>query len=235
MFHNIHSSVMDWLSSGADCQVGIRLFISFTKATRLHQLVAANPSFYSQFVKDSLCHLAGITHGHTIKQNDASPPEPTKLTKPARSMRQDWPFLSDPSCPNELKVLVGDKITAWYNFSDSYYRIHTATTPADQSNLASYIVTNYLENYKIYQELKHYKQHGKVLGEHPIFAQMASFRAWKSLPPLTLSNMLKQVEYNIRRLQRQIKANDRPDLRISRERKLNNYIKEQSELRRLLS
>ncbi len=230
---HIHTSVVDWLAAGADCQVGIRLFKEYNPTSPLIPLISRQHVKFQKLVKDSLCHLAGIYKSHMSPSAKESTVE--KVVPSKTSVRQDWPFLQDIDCPNELKILIGDKITAYYNYADAYSKIADALTPTDQSNLACYIVANYLEKQAITAELQHYKEKRIVLGKHPLFKEVVKYKDWRSLPPIEQSKMLSQIQYNIRRLERQLLTNDRPDLKINREKKLYSYQKDLIELKRIMS
>lgn len=96
-----------------------------------------------------------------------------KITK--ESLRVEFPFLNSPDCPNELKILIADKITAW----NEYLVLHDEVSKAESGELvltkeelqtkASRSIECFDENQKIYEELNAYKETGKVLGKHPIF------------------------------------------------------------------
>src|SRR5690606_4957300 len=92
-------------------------------------------------------------------------------TNDKRKIRSDWPFLADPECPPELKLLISDKITAYRNCIQEYENLPKAISASEQLNTVRSLVTNFIANHDIYKELKYYKDTGKVLGEHKVFAQ----------------------------------------------------------------
>lgn len=101
------------------------------------------------------------------KGKEAIPPEKKKL-------RDEFPFLSDPDCPDKLKILVADKLTAYDNFRKAHAVIQERKDDApveELAKLAKMSVENYEENIIIYDELMHYRDHGTILGVHPIFAE----------------------------------------------------------------
>ena len=93
----------------------------------------------------------------------------------AESLRVEFPFLGDKDCPNELKILVADKITLW----NEYLVLHDEALKAEAGEIslskeelevkAKRAVECFDENQKIYDELNAYKENGKVLGKHPLF------------------------------------------------------------------
>jgi hypothetical protein len=93
-------------------------------------------------------------------------------------LRDDFPFLNDANCPDELKVLVADKITAYkaYVKGQSDLVKHAngdlALEEDEAKNLAAQVVENFEKNREIYEELNYYGIHGKILGNHSIFAAL---------------------------------------------------------------
>lgn len=93
-------------------------------------------------------------------------------------LRGDFPFLNDADCPDELKVLVADKITAYKAYvKDQADLVKHANGELDlqadtAKNLAAQVVENFEKNREIYEELNYYKEHGKILGNHPIFKNL---------------------------------------------------------------
>jgi hypothetical protein len=96
----------------------------------------------------------------------------------AKSIRVEFPFLSEKDCPDEFKILVADKITAWNQYLDiqeELVRIESGedfATPERKANLAELAISYFDENQKIYDELNCYQTTGKVLGVHPIFKKL---------------------------------------------------------------
>jgi hypothetical protein len=97
----------------------------------------------------------------------------------AKQIRVEFPFLNDKDCPNELKILVADKITAWNEYLDIQKTIGLIESgeleEKDTEKLASLAkkaIKAFDENKKIYDELNCYQTTGKVLGVHPIFKKL---------------------------------------------------------------
>jgi FtsZ-binding cell division protein ZapB len=96
----------------------------------------------------------------------------------AKSIRVEFPFLNDKNCPDEFKILIADKITAWNSYLEFQDKIKKAESGEEpQSNevleiLAKEVIQFFDENQKIYDELNAYQTTGKVLGLHPIFKKL---------------------------------------------------------------
>lgn len=107
---------------------------------------------------------------------------PTEV-KEGIKLREEFPFLNELDCPEELHILVGQKLSHYY----AYVQAHKAllvvidpegenTTPVEMTpeqikDLAEAAVVNFEVNQLIWKELKHYDEHKEVLGTHPIFEQ----------------------------------------------------------------
>lgn len=97
-----------------------------------------------------------------------------------KKLREEFPFLSDKNCPDEFKILIADKITAW----NSYVQTQEIITKVEAGELvleekdallglAKMAIEYFDKNQKIYNELNHYAETGTVLGLHPIFKTVA--------------------------------------------------------------
>ncbi len=95
---------------------------------------------------------------------------PEEIKKTIR-LRKEFPFLNDDDCPNELKILVADRITAYHKYVEAHKVLFVTDTIEELGELAGAVVENYLENQEIWDELNHYKENKEVLGKHPVFAQ----------------------------------------------------------------
>ena len=101
------------------------------------------------------------------------------LTKiDAKSVRVEFPFLNDKDCPDELKILMADKITAWNRYLETHAYLQKIETgevkesDEHKAELAKEAIFYFDENQKIYDELNVYAETGKVLGKHPIFKRL---------------------------------------------------------------
>ncbi|MCX6232728.1 MAG: hypothetical protein NTZ33_14415 [Bacteroidetes bacterium] len=95
---------------------------------------------------------------------------PEEIKKTIR-LREDFPFLGNADCPNELKILVADRITAYHKYVEAHKALFDAASPEEIAELSAAVIDNYIENQEIWAELTHYKETGEVLGAHPIFAE----------------------------------------------------------------
>lgn len=92
-----------------------------------------------------------------------------------KPIREEFPFLNEPNCPDEFKILVADKITAWnaYKLNHAILQKHASGEAVLSEEKAKEVAKDSLENYEmnqlIYEELNHYQANSEILGKHPIF------------------------------------------------------------------
>lgn len=112
----------------------------------------------------------------------------------AKQIRVEFPFLNNKDCPDELKILMADKITAWNSYLAFQEEIQAAESgEKPQSNEVIAIMANeaikcFDENQKIYDELNCYQSTGKVLGVHPIFKKL---RLTREVEEMTADELIK--------------------------------------------
>ena len=90
-------------------------------------------------------------------------------------LREEYPFLREESTPQEMKALVTDKITAWYDFAEKHAEL--VSLAYDETNDPNFIdkmgavakqaTDKFQLNADIKKELDFYKEKGKVLGIVP--------------------------------------------------------------------
>ena len=93
-------------------------------------------------------------------------------------LREEYPFLREESTPQELKALVTDKITAWYDFAEKHEKLakmveNSGNTISENGEpdplavLCKEAIDKFKLNADIKKELDFYKEKGKVLGIVP--------------------------------------------------------------------
>lgn len=101
-------------------------------------------------------------------------------------LRDEFPFLRDPNCPDKILVLVGKKLGHYESYLEKHANLLVAFPETDEAGkiissgsplskeeifaLASAAVRDFVINQEIYDELNHFKATGEILGKHPIFA-----------------------------------------------------------------
>ena len=196
-----------WICSGAEVTEGLRLLSIYAPNKWLDALVRKAPKEYSHLLKKALLPFA------------TEVPFSQTLTKGGR-FREDWPFLSEPDCPTELKALAADMITSWHNYVNAHEDLFKCTTPEECFEAAEKTVRNFTQNSSSRLEFLYYKEHRRVLGKHPIFALAKKMDELRRLPVTSLIQKRKNVQDSIWRAERGIRKGDRPDLKIQREERL---------------
>ena len=92
-------------------------------------------------------------------------------------LRDEYPFLNDPKVPNEFKVLVADKITAYKNYAAKHAETLEAADAGEAEDKLYELAKETLGNYEMNQEAKaeldfFRDSKGKILGKHPLLADL---------------------------------------------------------------
>lgn len=194
-----------WLRAGAEVTSGLRLFSQFSCNTRFAALVRTRPAKYRPLLIEKLCALAGIS---PLQEQ----PRPA-----GRKFRDDFPFLRDPHCPPELKILAADKITAHDRYLHAHERLFDCTTLDECYTTAREAVESFIENRAIFQELDYYREHGAVLGKHRIFEYLRRRQQLRKLNIVDLITEQRRLRSAIWRINNELKKGTKPHLRSERE------------------
>lgn len=210
-----------WICSGAEVTEGLRLLSIYAPNKWLDALVRKAPKEYSHLLKKALLPFA------------TEVPFSQTLTKGGR-FREDWPFLSEPDCPTELKALAADMITSWHNYVNAHEDLFKCTTPEECFEAAEKTVRNFYQNAVSRTEFQYYKEHHRILGKHPIFALTKKLDNLRRMPITELIRKRRNVQDSIWRAEREIKKGDRPDLKVSREERLSRLKMTLDEINRMI-
>lgn len=127
--------------------------------------------------------------------------------------REQYPFLRNEDCPDELKIMVADMFSAYDNYREAYELLSPENPDAENFEAAQAVVENYLENRAMWAELDFYKENNALLGEHPIFKQLALKAEVKATPDIELSKKLGNARSNVTKNKNKIEAATDPDKR----------------------
>ncbi|WP_116787632.1 hypothetical protein [Flavobacterium psychrotrophum] len=101
------------------------------------------------------------------------------VTEETPKFRDEYPFLKDPECPSELKILATDKITTYNAYQEAHAKLAAFAagtlqlTETEQLELAETATANFEASAAIKKELDHYLEHKEILGTHPVFIKLA--------------------------------------------------------------
>lgn len=206
-----------WFESGAGVQDGLRLLSIYAPNRHIEKLVKGNPRYFGYLLTDILGQF--VSRPRPSRQDTASN---------GSKFRENWPFLAEPDCPVQLKILAADKITAWQNYVDAHEDLWLCATSEQCFETAKKIIKNFDQNRKILSEFSHYREHHRILGKHPIFKEQESISKIRGMTLSELIRRQKNLKDAIWRTEALIKNGDKPHLRTSREDSI-------AEKRRLLS
>lgn len=125
----------------------------------------------------------------------AETPEPVK--KMIR-FREKYPFLNSPDCPDVLKVLVSDMFTSYDNYKAAHARLQVLADDEAAAAVADCekVVTEYLKNREIWDELEYYRENGTILGKAAKFREMEGAEDYTQLSEIDLMKKLQSANVN---------------------------------------
>ncbi|MCH8490020.1 MAG: hypothetical protein LAT81_08845 [Oceanicaulis sp.] len=139
------------------------------------------------------------------------PANPPKEVSQGAALRQEFPFLNDKNCPQEFKILVADKLSAYYRFKEAHAELENLTDEALAEKVEE-TVEAFIENEIIWRELNHYRDTKSILGEHPIFKTKQEVDAIHKLNGTDLIKRRNALVKSINSFKANIAKGDRPDL-----------------------
>ncbi len=203
---DLAAAVQTWIRAGAEVSTGLLLFSQCSTNTRIPVMVRRNPTKYRPLLLERLCAAAGI-----------EPPQREPAPTEHRRFRDDFPFLRDPDCPAELKILASDKITAHERYLCAHDRLFDCTTLDECYRTAQEAIANFQENRAIFAELDYYREHRTVLGKHRIFEHIQRLRTFEKMGIVELIAEQRRLRSAIWRIDNEIKKGDKPHLQTERE------------------
>ena len=139
------------------------------------------------FVKERLSQSPDMEQVRGLKEElenaQSKYSEAPETVRKAIRFREEFPFLRQPDCPDELKVLVADMFSAYDLYRESHRML--VETPDD------------VENRQMWEELEYYKNNGEILGKAQVMRQAREKQEISSLTDLELSKQLGNAKSNI--------------------------------------
>ena len=142
--------------------------------------------------------------------------------------RENYPFLKDTTCPDELKVMVANMFAAYDRYRNAYALLSPENLDADNLSAAKEVVENYLDNKAMWAELDHYKENNTLLGEHPIFAELELKKEISGIADIDLSKKLGNASANITKNKNKYEAATDDDKKAEYKTKLDHWTKVQT-------
>lgn len=215
------TEIEQWLRSGAGVQEGLRLLSVYKPNPLFARMVERHPDKYAPLLVRT---LAGVGMDSI-----------TRTAAKSKSLREEWPFLDDPDCPPELKILAADKITALRNFAREHDRLSSCDSLDACLETARKCVFFYCQNRKILSEFAYYKEHGSVLGKHSVFKEYARRQELVDMGILDLEHRRSNLQDAIWRLEKQLRMGDRPDLAERRQELVETKRRELAEIIKMIA
>lgn len=121
--------------------------------------------------------------------------------EPVRKMirfREKYPFLNSPDCPDILKILVADLFTSYDNYKAAHARLQVLADDEAAAALADCekVVSEYLKNREIWDELEYYRENGAILGKAAKFREMEAAEDYTELSEIDLMKKLQSANVN---------------------------------------
>ena len=118
--------------------------------------------------------------------------------EPVRKMirfREKYTFLNKPDCPDILKILVNDLFAAYdtYKTAFAHLQLIPDETIAEAAVEAERVVTAYLANREIWDELEHYRTTGEILGKAAKFRELEKVEPVEDLAGLSDLDLVKKL------------------------------------------
>lgn len=214
------TEIEQWLRSGAGVPEGLRLLSIYKPNPFLVRMVERHPDKYKHLLVQALTGVDRKTLANTAIER--------------HGLRETWPFLSDPDCPPELKILAADKITAYTGFAREHAKLFSCSSLEECLATAKKCVNFYCQNRKIFSEFAYYKEHGVILGKHPVFNEMRNRRKLFSMSILEMERRRQNLRDAIWRLGKQLREGERPDLEADRQQLLEAKENELAEIERFI-
>lgn len=153
--------------------------------------------------------------------------EAPEIVKQGIKFRDKYPFLSEEDCPDEFKILVSDMFTAYDNFRDGRKELK-ALIAAGASNedifeIARKTVADFELDLEIGDELEYYQEHGKILGEHPIFSDKMLAEKIETMSTVELTKRQKNLRTYVSRDTKALNKMDDGEAKIKFEEKLQTF------------
>lgn len=235
--------IIIYLESNRTFEAGVKLYNRFGKNNQLKRKfnMQGETDKNLELLHYQLFKLSGITEPEfkmlLSKEIKGFIPKPAELveTEPAETesvkiaeatrnrIRSEFPFLSDKNCPDDLKILVADMITAYESYIAAHTELFDVKDEKEAFEAADKVIENYLDNRAIWDELNHYKVNGKILGKHKHFEAMKRKEELmnKSVPELI--KLKEQLEMNIWRNKKKMDDDPKPHLIKQRQERIAGY------------
>jgi len=205
-----YKEINAWLDSKKDLATGIKLHYRYsTSDSDKMKVNKMSIPVRLKFIENKLteicqfCQPAKEIKKPLIDETNKNIPvcQPGKIIKAVNKnyltaeerLKSEFPQIVFRDLPDTLKLLVFDRFDAKRDAIEAHKQLHDATTDEERYVLARKCVIAMKNNWDIWEELNHWHQYNKVLGEHPKFKEnefIDEINNIESTKPATVSTKL---------------------------------------------
>jgi hypothetical protein len=242
------ADIRQWLDDpGRDYFVGVQLYEKYGQDVRLKVRVFPLGNFLNnrKTLEYELRKIWEQRGSVLVEQFPAPSPSlvgPALLQKvvpPAvfqySSVRKEFPRIDFETIPDQLKVLVVDRIALNAKANDARKKKFEATTDEERLKWNLLEIESRIENRLIWKELNHFQETGKVLGEHLHFERLRTLQVFEGLSRKELLQRKKNFPPAISKANKAIReAGDNQDVIAKKQALLRKYNWQEKAIDRLL-
>jgi len=215
-----------WLDRGCPDEEAASLYMRIGDNDDFKKRVQRCPSSCRRRLRFLLIQMSG---------SDASVYSGTSRKEEGERFRGMYPFLSDLSIPDELKILATDKMTTYWRCVELHERLYLCNSNDECVQCAGELVCAFKEDQSIKDELDFYKLNGKPLGKHRLFHRNREMESIRNLGLRQLIQKERQLRGNIWRIEDEMKKGEKPWLDEERRERLSLRKRELEYVEQLLS
>lgn len=150
-------------------------------------------------------------------------------------LRKEFPKIQFGSLPNELKILVVDRIALYHAANAAREAKFEAISDEERLKLNTEEIQSRIKNDEIWAELNHYQETGEILGKHPLFERYRFAEKLKGLTKESLIKMKKNFPPSVSKVKKAIReAGDNAELVLKKNALLEKYEWQEKEVDRML-
>ena len=213
--------IIRYLSGPRNYAKGVALYErhGFNRMFKRRFMLEENECTRAMLIEE-LRKLAGLTESelkrlprkassscHPVAQQKKMPAPIPKHSLTSLKLRDRFPFLESPECPNILKIVVADMITAYKTYHTAFDQLQNLSDDkaAEAFALAGTVVESYLINREGLAELEHFQNTGNLLGKAKQFREMDEVEDMASLSDMELMRKLNSAKANQSKRKKELK------------------------------
>lgn len=212
---NCNPSIVRKLNSGTYTKYNLdTLLYEIQKAyqiTDLEKIKPANkPIAEIEVVAETVIAEQTASLDDTASEGSTEPEQAAQTTEQPK-LADEYPFLDDPDCPDELKILVHDKLAAYRRYKEAHEQLakhnsgEVTLTEEEALHLAKTATENFAESEAMKKELDYYRENNTLLAEHPRLKRIAMEREVNAMTNEEAHNFITNSKSTISRTKSALK------------------------------